>query len=321
MAHTVDSRAATPANQLRSLLDEIERRIVQMEPAAVEPLLLALDEAGRTFDRLEAEGMDLRAERTRWENITRRLAARPAIIARPAARLPGGLAALRVAHPPAGGFWWRADEARARNVRRGLTQLAAIVGGVAAVLLLGWWLLITFFPPDPTAVAMVGFTSAIERAVDAQDWPAAMQAIDQADPLVRNDPDFLIWEAVIAERMGDDARAAAALDAAAAAADDRGRLLTTLAMNRLRAGDVDNARAVAREAVELAPEDAAAWYVMGIVEVQAGNTDDALLHLQRASDYAGQENPEIAVNARMLMADLLRRPPTEGLDSQPTPTP
>jgi tetratricopeptide (TPR) repeat protein len=322
MAHTVESRAATPANQLRSLLDEIERRIVQLEPAAVESLLLQLDEAERTFETLEAEGVDLRAERTRWENVTRRLAAAPALIARPAARLPGGLAALRAAHPDASGPWWRADEVRARNVRKGLLQLAALVGGIVGVVLLGWWLLTTFFPPDPHAVALLNATTAIERAVDAQDWPTALQAVEQADPTVRDDPEVLLWEAVIAERTGDDARAAAARDAASAALpEDQVRILSTLAMNRVRAGDVEGARAAAQEATALDAQSAQAWYVLGLVEATAGDVQAALGALERAQQFAGEEQPEVAVNARMLMADLIRRPPIEGLDAPPTPAP
>lgn len=322
MAHTADSRAGTPANQLRSLLDAIERRIVRLEPAAVEPLLLQLDEAERTFTALEAEGMDLRAERTRWENVTRRLATNPGLIARPAATLPGGLAALRAAHPDAAGPWWHADEARARNVRKGLIQLAAIVGGIAAVLVLGWWLLITLFPPDPRAVALLNATTDIERAVDAQDWPAALLAVEQADPTVRNDPEILLWEAVVAERTGDGARAAAALEAAAAALpEEQGRMLATLAMDRVRAGDVEGARAAVQEATALDAQSAQAWYVLGIVEATAGDTPTALDALDRAQALAGEDQPEVAVNARMLMADLMRRPPLESTALPPTPAP
>jgi hypothetical protein len=322
MAHTVESRAGTPANQLRASLDEIERRIVQLEPAAVEPLLLQLDEAERTFTALEAEGMDLRAERTRWENITRRLATSPGLIARPAARLPGGLSALRAAHPNAAGPWWHADEVRARNVRKGLIQLAAIVGGTVGVVLLGWWLLTTLFPPDPYAVALLNATTAIERAVDAQDWPAALHAVEQADPLVRDDPEVLLWEAVIAERMGNDARSAAALDAAAAALEgERVRLLSTLAVDRVRAGDVEGARAAAQEATALDAQSAQAWYVLGIVEATAGDVLTALDALEQAQALAGEDQPEVAVNARMLMADLMRRPPLESTALPPTPAP
>ena len=103
MAHAVDSRVNNPANQLRALLDEAEKLAVKPEAAAVETLLVTLDQIDSELSSLTQNGGDLRSEQVRWENLLRRLESDPNLIARPAAQT-GGLGKLRAAHPPASGF-------------------------------------------------------------------------------------------------------------------------------------------------------------------------------------------------------------------------
>lgn len=55
MAHTVDSRSKTAANQLRESLDKADRLIVQINSQNVEEFLTLLDQIEQEFDRLSAD--------------------------------------------------------------------------------------------------------------------------------------------------------------------------------------------------------------------------------------------------------------------------
>ena len=177
MAHSIESKSSSPGAALRAGLDSLERMAVKPTGATVEALLLKLDEVQAALDRMEEASTDVRAERVRWENVTQRLKSRPGLIAG-AALAAGGLAALRRKHGldsnPQRGAWWDADSTRRRIVRRIITETVAILAGITALVLLAWWIFVTFFPPDPEAVALLNATTAIERKVDDGDLPAAL---------------------------------------------------------------------------------------------------------------------------------------------------
>ncbi|MCB0143433.1 MAG: hypothetical protein KDE50_26285, partial [Caldilineaceae bacterium] len=60
MAHAVESRTYTPAQQLRSALDEAERLIVSPTAQTIEKLLTLLDQIEWLFVDLASMGVDLR---------------------------------------------------------------------------------------------------------------------------------------------------------------------------------------------------------------------------------------------------------------------
>ncbi len=332
MAHTVASTVDNPAGRLRSALDAAELAAVAPSAQNVEALLLKLDEIQATFAELETQGVDLRAERVRWENLTRRLASRPQLIARPAAALPGGLAALRARHgkpaqPPASAPadsgsattdpadpgtdapWWRADLVQARRRRRVAGEIVAILVGVP--LLLGglYWLVTTLFPPDPAAVATIQSEAAIDAAVEAGDATAALPEIEAAFANFPQEGALAVWVAVLARLAGDEERAAEA-DAAADAlfGEDRELLLLTYSDHYARIGDPTTSLDFARRVIELNPESAQAWYHQGRAAEMLQNRALALSSLDRAATLADADSPELAVNARFLYAQLLQQP-------------
>lgn len=320
MAHAVDSRANNPANQLRELLDEAEKLVVKPDAATVETLLATLDQIELELGALAENGGDLRPEQVRWENLLRRLESNPNLIARPAAQA-GGMERMRAAHPPAAGFWWRADALQSARVRRSIRRTAITVALVAAALLIIPWLVNRIFPPDPVAVAVLQATSSAERMVETQDWPNAAAVIDQALVDLPQSPELLIWGVVLAEQMQDALKAADLTTRVQSLfTDDPTRFYIMLGMTRLRVGDVEGAMAAGEQAAAINPEDPQAYFIMGNAASQAGDVTAALDFYEKTFTLAEKDNPELAVNARVLWGTLIQSSSMQ-FSPEATPTP
>jgi len=311
MAHTVESNLRHPAAHLRASLDALESGLVKPRAQEVETLLLLLDTTQAQFGLLEAEGVDLRAESVRWQNLTRRVTSRPSLIARPARALPGGLAALRNRHGKSAGdaVWWGADLAASQRTRRVVTEIVAILLGIplalAAIYLTVTWL----FPPDPAAVATLQAEAAIDQATAGGDPSTALAAAEAAFAAYPDQGALAAWIAVLATVAGDDERAAAA-DATARTlyADDPNELALTYSDHYARIGDAAASLSYAQEVLARDPENALAWYHQGRAAMLLGDRALALESLERVSTLAADSSPELVVNARMLYAELLRQP-------------
>lgn len=330
MAHTVATLLDNPANRLRSALDAAETSAVAPSAQTVEALLLQLDEVQATFAALEAQGVDLRAERVRWENLTRRLASRPQLIARPAAALPGGLDALRARHGKPGAPvalataagtdagedapWWRADLVLARRRRRLLTEIVAILVGVPLLLAGIYWVVQTIFPPDPAAVATLQSEAAIDAAVSAGDATSALAAVETTYAEFPQEATLAVWVSVLARLAGDEERAdAAAREAEALLGADSELLLLTFSDHYARIDDAATSLAWAQRVLALYPESAQGWYHQGRAAEMLHDRALALTSLERAAALAEADSPELAVNARMLYAQLLQQPDLSGV--------
>lgn len=307
MARTVETSYQTPADALRKLLDRLEKLTVKPNPHSVEELLVTLDKAEVELDLLEGSEIDVRSERVRWENLLRRLSSKPELIASAASGVTGGLGALRAAHPPAESFWWYADAQRAERQRKSLTRFLVAVVAVIFLLVGGYWLINTLFPPDPAAVAYLETSSKIEQAIDAEDLPAALAIVQQAIT-TNDDIELLIWAAVLAERTGDETLAQEYRDQALARLPDNPvGFWISVGNKRLRAYDSEGAAAAAQEALALLPEDGESLLLAGRAAMTLNDRAAALDYLDRAYLAAGDDNPQLAVSARVLYGELLRQ--------------
>ncbi|RIK24933.1 MAG: hypothetical protein DCC55_40970, partial [Chloroflexi bacterium] len=200
MAHAIESRAKSAANELRDRLDKAERQVVNLNATNIEEFLLLLDEIERMFEELIKNEMDVRPEEGRWEGLLSRISSKPGPLV-VAAKRAGGLAQLRQRYPPAENFWWHLDtevtKRRVRTIRRAVVTLVALVVVVAGAL----WALDFFFPPDPRAVALVNTNAAIDQALTDPDlseeerWAKALGAVEQAQEALPNEPELMVWEA------------------------------------------------------------------------------------------------------------------------------
>ncbi len=310
MAQTIEMRIGNAANQLREMLDKAERLVVQVDRTTVVDLLTLLDRIDALFEELESteNGPDLRPEQTRWQSLLNRVNRQPQPIVR-AAAAAGGLSKLRQENPPAESFWWHLDEIVARRrretIRRGLITL--VTGAVIIVGLL--WAINTFFPPDPTAVAMVETTNTIDQLVSEQRWEEALQVIRAAREQMPDQPQLIVWEAVMLEQLGDRAAAAEALAQAQAALSDQPvQFYLYLGNSRLQSGNLNGAEQAALQAQELDPEEAQVYFLLGGIAETRGEISKAVDYFDQVFQLAQESNPQLAVIARVRMGQLLQNP-------------
>lgn len=322
MAHTVDSRSNTAANQLRESLDRAERLIVQISRHNVEEFLTLLDHIEQELERLSADGIDLRPEETRWQSILNRLDSRPNPVAK-AAAAAGGMETLRRRNPPAESFWWQLDRIVADRRRRAITRALLTVGGLIVAAAVLYWGINALFPPNPQAVAMVEATNQIDRLVAEQRWDEALAAVQTARQQLPDQPELAAWEVVIYERLGDAEGAAAALaEVQTLLADDPAQVWVLLGNDRLMAGDLDGAEAAAQEAAAIAPDDPVVTFLQGSVAEARGDVASAVIYFQMTSELAGDDNPQLNVIARVRLGYLMQSPNAFGSPVEtPTPTP
>lgn len=316
MAYTVESRTSTPATELREALDLAERKIVLVNQTNVEELLVLLDSIERKFDELSPI-MDLRSEEVRWQNLLNRLSSQPGPVASAAAKA-GGYAKLRTAHPPAESFWWRLDAEvttrRRKLATRAVTVAACVIGGIALVL----WLVNTLFPPDPEAVLLVSTTGEIGKYVQDGDWQSALKVTNDSLAQLPDEPELLVWKAVLLERLGDTADATAAFDhARRVSADKPLQLLLMLSQTRFQVGDIDGAEQAALDAGKLNPDEAQVYFMLGNVAEARGDIPKAIEMLDKTFELAEEDNVQLAVIAKVRLGNLLQSP--AGFDVTPTP--
>jgi tetratricopeptide (TPR) repeat protein len=266
--------------------------------------------------------MDLRTEMTRWLDLQARLGARAERLVK-LARPLGGFAALRAANPPATGSWWRLDELLAADRKRNWTRwlvTAAVALGIllAAALIYSQWL-----APSPEVVLSVSTINDVEQLAMEGRWDEAYALVEQTLQSLPDDPDLLVWAAVISERRGDPATAAAFIDRAAVAVGDPMRLQLALGMRRLQAGDTDGAEAAAQAALAINAEEPQGVFLLANVAELRGDPQTALDLYQKTAELAEESNPQLTVVAKMRFGMLIQQPsfilgtpPAEGTPAQ-----
>lgn len=305
MAHAIESRANTPVETLRDQLSEIERAIVKPSADTVETLLAALDRTEQLIDTLKADGVDLRSEDVRWEQICNRLSSRPGLIAN-AAR--GQLAVLRAKNPQAQSFWWFSDIEQTKRFRQSLTRTLMTLLIIVGVVFGGWQLINIFFPPDPIAVLTLEANNRIEELAQLQDWKTALEVVDQTLPNAPDEPDLMVWGVVLAEKMGDQQRLDYEVRRAEKALADRlPEFWVQVGNRRLQINEIDGAEAAANHALVLAPNSAQAHLLLASVAETRGEVAKAIAYFEKTYELA-EGDPQLQVIARIRMGQLMQQP-------------
>jgi Flp pilus assembly protein TadD len=305
MAHAVESRADTPVNALRDLLDKAERELPVLSSSSIESYLVRMDEIAALFDELGAD-TELRTEETRWQDLQQRLTARAGDVVK-FAGAAGGMAALRRAHPPAEAPWWHLDahvaERRARTLKRTLVTLAVI----GAVLLAVAFIYQRFLAPPPEVVQLYETLSQVERYAMDRNWPEALTTAETLLATRPDEPELLLWAGVIAEQLGDDGKAQGYLDRARQQMGDPLRFWTALGMRRMQAGDIDGAEAASLAALEVNAEEPQVYFILANVAEARGQVPEAVTFYERAAALADETNPQMAVVSKVRMGMLMQQ--------------
>jgi tetratricopeptide (TPR) repeat protein len=308
MAHTIESRTNSPANDLREALDVAERLIVTVDETSVERLLVLLDDIERMLEELSQSGIDLRSEEVRWTSLQNRLYSKPLPITRAAAKA-GGMAKLRAKHPTAKGDWWRLDTiVMERRRKSAIRTVLTIV--IATVVIAGlYWAVNKLFPPNPDAVAMVEATANIDTYVRTQDWEGALGVVDQSLQQLPNEPELWIWKTVLLERLGDNEGADQALaKAKELMAETPSLFWVTLGNTRLQVGDLAGVDDAVTQALATNPEDPQAYFLKGNLAEVNGDVTTAMDMYNKTYELAQDSNPELAVIARVRLGQMLQQP-------------
>lgn len=320
MAYSVETKASNPANVLRDELDRAERQVVALDSANIVDYLILLDQIEARLNELTTDAADLRPEWGRWDSLTSRLQSKPEPLVAAAARA-GGLSRLRQQHPPATGFWWHLDQEvtrrRTQTIKRTLTTLFMVVVLVGG----GWWAINTFFPPSPEAVKMLNTNSQLEELIAQQRWQEALTVVETAQKSLPNEPELVLWEVVFAEQLGDAERAKAAWTRAQALLPDKPvELLVQLGNQRLQVGNFQGAKEAGQQAMATDPNNPQATFLLGSVAEMTNDIPTAIDMFDRTFTLAEDDNPQLAVIARVRMGNLLQRAPALSTGSEITPT-
>lgn len=321
MAHAVKETLSGPSTDLRKGLDRGERLIVKPTRENVLDLLRQLDEIEALLERLEEGGLDVRSERGRFESLQRKVSKRAADVVR-AAGGSRGLSRMRDEYAADEHFWWYLDEdvsARQRKqVSRFMRSLLILVGIFAGI-----WILLTYvFPPDPDVILASDAVSAIQDMAVEGEWQEALaRARETRAQMSKEDIELLLWEAVLAEKLNqpDEAREALAAARLELTEDQEALFWATLGNVRLTMGDLTGAEADGERALAADESEPQAYFLLGAVAEQRGQTNIAVDYFQQTFDLAIDSNPQLAVIAKVRQGTLIQRAPVLETDTAQTP--
>jgi tetratricopeptide (TPR) repeat protein len=282
----VPSTARTPVDRVRESLDRAEILISRLRDSGpqVLELLHLLDQGARALAELEAAGVDVRAERVRFETVQRQLRRRQALfLAEAGAAFGEERAAVQ---PDRARWWWFLDEAvaqeRARRLRRWLTWALA-----AALLLSGaWWAYDRFIAPPPEVRQAFQLSANGEALADEGDLRAALAEFEAAAALTPEDPEPWIWQGVIHFELNERDEARADFETARALYETDFDFLLDRGRAYLRLGNLAVASADIEQAILEDPDSGQSYLLRAGIAADGGDYAAAVADLDRAAELA-----------------------------------
>ncbi len=313
MTLITESRTKISVNTLREALGQAERQFLHLDGTNIKTFLVLLDQIEQMFVELGPDESALRAEAGRWVSLRNRIDATPQLLVAAAAKA-GGLAKLRAQQPPATGSWWHLDTAVAQRRTQMLKRAGLTIAAVVVVVGLALWGINAF---TPAAGSPVTVTAQIEQLVTDQKLPDALVAVDKARQTLPNDPDLLVWDAVLNEQLGNAAQAKTSLAQAQQKFVGKPAAFWTLVGNhRQQVGNLPGAEQAGQQALALAPQDANVTFLLGSVAEARGDTVQAASFFSQTVALAGDGNAQLGVIAKMRMGNLMQR-----VEPLPNPAP
>lgn len=282
----VPSQIRAPADHVREALDEAERMMPSLRGKGrqVVRLLHLLDQIEEMLAELEASGLDMRAERSRFETVQGRLRRyRRRFLSEAGAALKEERA---IARPGQARWWWFLDEAAAQERRRKLRRSLAGSLAVAIILAAAWFAYDRFIAPPPNVRQAFRRTAHGKALVEERDLEAALAEFEAAAALTPDDPDPWLWQGVIQSELDEPDAAEAAFAAARPLYEAESDFLLGRSITYLRVGNLDAASADVEQAILVAPDSGMAYYVRSSIAVAQGNYAAAIADLERAAELA-----------------------------------
>lgn len=313
----VPSTTRTSVDHVREALDKAERLLPNLRgggPQVLE-LLRLFDQAASALAEFGAAGVDVRAERGRFETLERQLRQRQnRFLAEAGAALHEERASVQ---PDRVRWWWFLDEEVARQRVQRLRR--ALVWGLVVVLLLtGLWLLYDrFIAPPPQVRQALQRSGNGEALVEKGDLRAALAEFEAAAALTPDDPLLWMWQGVLHTELHEPDEARMAFETARGLYQTNFDFLLDRALAYLRAKDLAAASADVEQAIQERPDLGRGYYLRASVRAELGDYIAAVADLERAADLAqaaGDAQLEAAARVQRAMMMQLQ------MGQQVTPT-
>jgi len=287
-ARDLPKEKLTPADDLREVLRQLEIKIVALRGVGAEVVsyLHLMDEAQSLFQRLEELGVDLRAERSRWETIEQQLSSRAALLVRET-RAAGGLAQLReTTKPTPDRWWWYLDEEVRRRRWQAFRRMA--VGGIVALFVLAVinQLYQRFLAPDPITKRAYQLSLLAERAVQEGDLEKALAEYEALRELTPEDPGVFLQLGVVYEVLDREDEATQAYARAQELLLSQEEFFVERGMVYLQFSQWESAQADAEAVLALDADSVMAYWILGSAYEALNQVPEAVQALQQAADLA-----------------------------------
>ncbi len=314
MARSIPNQTRTQVDELRNLLEISYNSAVSIKGAGAEAardLLYDLDSIHDLFPEFEEQGVDLRAERGRWEEVQGAVRRHASELRRELAPL-GGLKTLRQELPsppsPEDRWWWWLDVTAQKRMRRRVLIFVGAVVGIALLLVVGIWAFNKLFPVDPNVAIAYEHKNNAENFVLAgklQEAISELEAGYQAEP---DDPDILSLLAALYDLTGRQADSQAMIDKLLAKYPPS-IVFSNLAQSYTSAGEAEKAMMYAQRAIKEDPANPQGYLMAGMVYESQGDIKSAMDAYQMAADTArAAEDFQTEAFAKIRLATLLQKP-------------
>jgi tetratricopeptide (TPR) repeat protein len=265
-------------------------------------LLRLLDQIAEELEGLEQRGVDVRAERGRFETVLNQLRRRErSLVALAGADLPAQ-------RPPDARWWWVLDQKVAADRRRRLKRVIGVTLLGLGVLSVLYLLYDHFLAPPPNVRQATSLVFNGERAAAEGDLTGAIERFEAAVALQPDRAEAHLWLGLLYQSTGSLEKAALAFERAQTFLDNRLEFLLQRGLLTLSLSDFDAANQDAMAAIELAPQRPEGYFLLGNVAEQVGDLELALDSFQQAADLAESTGQvTLQVTARVRMATVLQR--------------
>ena len=297
----------TLADRLRESLGKAEQVVVSLRGTGpqVLGLLHILDRTADLLAELESDGMDLRAEKTRFDTVQRQLRRRQnRFLIEAGAALSEERSSVQ---PAPERWWWFLDEAVAQQRQEQLRRTLTGGLGLAFVCVVAWLVYNQFFAPSPESQQAYRYSAAGEGLVGDGDLRAALPEFEAAAALTPDDSILWIWQGVIHLELDELDEAQEAFAIARPLYETEADFLLDRAMTYLHMGKLEAVSADIEQLLAIDPSSAMAYYLRSSVFVEQMDYASAIADLDRAGELAqAAGDTQLEATARVQRAMVMQ---------------
>jgi|YNPBryantNP2012_1023418.scaffolds.fasta_scaffold00201_10 tetratricopeptide (TPR) repeat protein len=306
----VPTTAHTPADQVREALDKSEKILATLRGrgSQVLGLLHLMDRTAHLLAGLEEAGVDVRAEKARFESIKGQLRSRKMRFLREAKKAL--LEERAIVQPERERWWWFLDVEAAQEWKQRLRRGAISLAVTAVLLLIGYVIYDRFIAPPPEVRQAYSHNMNGEKFVEERNFEAALLEFEAAASLVPDDPSYWVWIGVLSSELGRQERAEEAYARARMLYADEYEFLLERTVVFLRTGRHDAALSDVEQAIALQPASGRGYYTRSLILLEQGDRLAAIADLERASTLAHEAGDvHLEAMARTQLAMVMQMVP------------